>query len=191
MTASGIPHPVALLDANVLYPAPLRDFFMWQAVNDVFTARWTDDIHEEWIGNLLDNRADLSCERLQRTRRLMDAHVEGVPVTGYEKLINGLALPDPGDRHVLAAAIACCATHIVTQNVDDFPVDRLSPHGIEPLAPDVFGLLLFGRTPGEVVRAAREHWRSLQSPPKSKGDYLADLERIGLPATSGRLAEHM
>lgn len=182
---------MAVLDANVLYPAPLRDFFMWQAVNDVFTARWTDDIHREWMENLLGNRDDLSRERLERTRRLMDAHVVGVPVTDYERFIDDLVLPDPGDRHVLAAAIKCRATHIVTRNMGDFPVDALSPHGIEPLPPDAFGLLLFGRTPGEVVHAAKEHWHSLQSPSKTTVEYLADLERVGLPDTSARLAEHM
>jgi hypothetical protein len=37
----------ALLDANVLYPAPLRDLFLQLAVTDLFKARWSADIHRE------------------------------------------------------------------------------------------------------------------------------------------------
>lgn len=43
----------AVLDANVLYPAPLRDLLMRLAVTDLFAARWTERIHDEWIRNLL------------------------------------------------------------------------------------------------------------------------------------------
>jgi hypothetical protein len=39
----------ALLAANVLYPAPVRDILMQLAVTDLFRAKWTADIHEEWI----------------------------------------------------------------------------------------------------------------------------------------------
>ena len=49
----------AILDACVLYPAPLRDFFMRLAVS-LYQPKWTDDIHEEWIRNVLDDRPDLS-----------------------------------------------------------------------------------------------------------------------------------
>ena len=40
----------AVYDASVLYPATLRDFLMHLALTDLFRARWTEDIHEEWIG---------------------------------------------------------------------------------------------------------------------------------------------
>lgn len=64
-----------LYDACVLYPAPLRDLLMRIALNDLFRARWTDQIHEEWIRNLLKQRLDLTPEQLNRTRELMNAHV--------------------------------------------------------------------------------------------------------------------
>jgi hypothetical protein len=34
----------ALLDANVLYPAPVRDILMQLAVIDLFRAKWSADI---------------------------------------------------------------------------------------------------------------------------------------------------
>ena len=42
-----------IYDANVLYPAPLRDFLMRLALTDLFRARWTEEIHDEWIRNLI------------------------------------------------------------------------------------------------------------------------------------------
>ena len=104
----------ALYDACVLYPAPLRDLLMRLALTDLFRARWTDAIHEEWIRNVLANRSDLKREQLERTRDLMNAHVRDCLVTGHENLIEGLNLPGPDDRHVLAAAIRAGAGVIVT-----------------------------------------------------------------------------
>src|SRR5688572_14428132 len=94
----------ALLDANVLYPAALRDLLLWLATTDLFRARWTDAIHDEWIRSLLTRRPDLSRERLERTRQLMDQNVDDCLIVGFEALIDTLVLPDPNDRHVVAAA---------------------------------------------------------------------------------------
>ncbi|MGH9822998.1 MAG: PIN domain-containing protein, partial [Blastocatellia bacterium] len=91
---------VVLFDSCVLYSAPLRDLWMWLATTSLFEGRWSEEIHREWMSNVLANRSDLSAERLERTRRLMDANVEDCLVLGYEGLIDGLVLPDPNDRHV-------------------------------------------------------------------------------------------
>lgn len=95
----------AFLDASVLYPAPLRDLHMELAVVDLYRAKWSNAVHEEWIRALLQNRADLTRAQLERTRDLMNAHVRDAIVTDFEGLIDVLDLPDPDDRHVLAAAI--------------------------------------------------------------------------------------
>ena len=63
----------AIYDSCVLYPAPLRDLLMWLALSDLFRARWSNDIHEEWIRNLLEDRPDLTRERLERTRDKMNS----------------------------------------------------------------------------------------------------------------------
>ena len=90
----------ALFDACVLYPAPLRDFLMRLAITDLFRAKWTDEIHDEWIRNVLKNRADLTEERLHRTKALMNSNVRDCLVQGYKDLIPSLNLPDANDRHV-------------------------------------------------------------------------------------------
>jgi hypothetical protein len=43
----------AVFDACVLYPFPLRNLLMELALTDLFRARWSDDIHAEWIRNVL------------------------------------------------------------------------------------------------------------------------------------------
>src|SRR5947207_14651444 len=95
----------ALYDSCVLYPAPLRDLLVRLAGTGIFRARWTNDIHEEWIHSVLERRADLTRTRLERTRDLMNDYILDSLVTGYEHRIPSIILPDPNDRHVVAAAI--------------------------------------------------------------------------------------
>lgn len=76
-----------MFDACVLYPAPLRDLLMHLALTDLFRARWTDQIHDEWIRNLLENRPDLNFAQLTRTKELMNSHVRDCLVKDYERLI--------------------------------------------------------------------------------------------------------
>ena len=110
----------AVLDANVLYSAMLRDLFMRLAVGLVFQPKWTDRIHAEWMENVLKNRPDLTRKQLERTRRLMEQWGGDWEVPEYESLIPSLALRDANDRHLLAAAIAAQTPVIVTFNLSDF-----------------------------------------------------------------------
>lgn len=95
---------VALFDANVLYPGSLRDLVVRLGQTGLFRARWTDQILDEAFGAIVRNQPELA-GRLVRTRELMKDAIDDVVVRGYEPLISGLSLPDPDDRHVLAAAI--------------------------------------------------------------------------------------
>lgn len=81
----------ALLDANVIYPAPIRDILLQLAIMDVYRARWTAQIHDEWTSALL--RSFIGVDSLERTRALMDASTRDSLVTGYADLILSLTLP--------------------------------------------------------------------------------------------------
>ncbi|MCF3933322.1 hypothetical protein L1787_07845 [Acuticoccus sp. M5D2P5] len=70
---------------------------------DVYRAKWTAEIHEEWMTALLRNEPHRSRARLERTRELMDSNTRDCLVTAYAHLIPSLTLPDANDRHVLAA----------------------------------------------------------------------------------------
>jgi len=143
--------------------------------------------HDEWTRNVLQNRPDLKPEQLQRTRELMNAHVRDCLVTGYETLIEAVTLPDPNDRHVLAAAIRAGADLIVTFNLGDFPEKDLKPYGIEAQHPDDFLMFQFDLAANIVCAAAKRHRASLRNPPKDVDEYLATLEAQGLAQTVSTL----
>ena len=180
----------AVYDACVLYPAPLRDFLMWLALSGRFRARWSLEIHNEWKRNLLKNRPDLTTEQLDRTSDLMDQAIPDACVYGYEKLIEGLTLPDVDDRHVLAAAIRCNASVIVTFNQKDFPDETLGPFGIEAQHPDEFVDNLFDLDPAAVVAAAQRQRKQLKMPPMDVSTYLELLLRQGLTQSSKALTHY-
>jgi len=183
-------HFTVVYDACVLYPAPLRSFLMYLAISDLYHARWSNDIHEEWMRNVLKDHADISRAQVERIRDLMNQHVRDGLVTGYEPLIDVLTLPDANDRHVLAAAILCAADTIVTFNLKDFPEDALKPYGIQAQHPDEFLTLQLDLAPSVVCAAAKRHRSSLKNPPMNVVEYLASLERQGLAQTVSSLKEY-
>jgi hypothetical protein len=179
----------ALYDACLLYSAPLRDLLMHLALTDLFYAKWTDAIHDEWIQNVRKDRPELPLAQLERTRQLMNVHVLDCLVTGYEGLIPSLVLPDADDRHVLAAAIHAGASSIVTFNLKDFPAETLRAHGVEAIHPDEFVVSLFQSEPLVVCAAVNRQRANLKNPPKSVAEFLDTLERHGLPKTVALLRQ--
>lgn len=180
----------ALYDSCVLYPAPLRDLLMRVALTDLFRARWTDRIHDEWIAAVLEDRPDLTRVQLERTRTLMNVAVRDALVEGYEHFIDGVMLPDPDDRHVLAAAIHARADVIVSFNLKDFPDAALAPFGLEAQHPDEFLAHLLDLSPLAVCAAANRQRAALRHPPLDVESFLGTLERQGLPHTVARLRTH-
>jgi predicted nucleic acid-binding protein len=178
----------AILDANTLYPAPLRDLLLSLAVDGLYHARWTARIHEEWVLNLSRNRPELEPQRGALVE-LMNRSVPDCLVENYEGPVAGLALPDPDDRHVLAAAIAGHADAIVTVNLKDFPADALDPHQIEAIHPDDFVLNQLELRPYEALAAVKKMRARLNRSPQTAAELIATLERSGLPASAAHLRQ--
>ena len=170
----------AVLDASVLYPAPLRDLLMHLAVQEVFRARWTSLIHDEWIRNVLKNRPDLTLARLERTKNLMNENAKNSLVTHFEHHIEALSLPDSDDCHVLAAAIQTKADVIVTANLRHFPKRTLASFGIRPLHQDEFLLELLQENSQGVLTAIGVQQSSLSNPPVTMPNLLETLEQQSL-----------
>lgn len=177
----------ALYDACVLYPAPLRDLLMHLALTDLYRAKWTNEIHDEWIRNVLANRNDLTRETLERTRNLMNSHVRDCLVDGYQEIISNLVLPDKNDRHVLAAAIHAKCSIIVTYNIKDFPKNTIDKYGIEVQHPDQFITSLLDLSPDIICISAKRHRLTLKNPPKNTEEYLKTLEKQALHKTVTQL----
>ena len=99
-------------DACLLYPASIRDLVVEVGRTGLLRAKWTERIHSEWISAVLCQRPELVRSRLERVAELMNAAVDDCLVSGFESLEAGLTgLPDPNDRHVLAAAIHSPRAH--------------------------------------------------------------------------------
>jgi predicted nucleic acid-binding protein len=178
----------AVLDANTLYPAPLRDLLLSLATEGLYHARWTARIHDEWVRNLVHKRPEIA-PRLAALVALMNQSVPDCLIDNYESLVAGLQLPDPDDRHVLAAAIAGHADAIVTFNLKHFPVSTLAVYQIEALHPDDFVLNQLELRPYEALAAVKKMRARLVRPSQTAAELISTLERSGLPATAAHLRQ--
>lgn len=183
------PYPV-MLDACVLYPSLLRDLLIRLGLTGLYQPKWSNSIHDEWQRNLLANRPDITPEQVTRTRMLMEKALPDALVNGYAPLINDISLPDPDDRHVVAAAIRCHADVIVTFNVKDFPAEQVGFFNIEALHPDEFISDLFDLNHAVALSAVCTQRRSLKHPPISVEEYLESLLRQGLTMTVKALEKY-
>lgn len=182
-----VPPVTAIIDACVLHSAPVRDLLIRLAQAGLVRARWTQAIHDEWMRSVLARNPALTRQRLERTRALMDEAVRDCLVTEYEALVESLTLPDPDDRHVLAAAIKAGADVIVTYNLADFPAGVLAPQGIEAQHPDELVAGLLESDPESVCAAIRQQRESLKNPPRSVDELLSTFEAQGMTRTVARL----
>ena len=170
----------ALLDANVLYPITLRDNLMNLAELELYIPKWTAEIHDEWIRSVLEKRADLTRERLERTQRMMESAFPDSNITNYEELMEGLSLPDKKDRHVLAAAIRGNVDVIVTFNLKDFPINYLKTYEVEVQDPDEFITNLISLNEAESLEAFNNMVTNFQKPPRTKAEVMHSLKKCGL-----------
>lgn len=180
---------VAVLDASVLHSIRATNLLLQVATHNTFHPRWSDAIHDEWTRSVLRKNALADPAKLAKRRRDMDGYFPLALVTGFEAHIPSINLPDPDDRHVVAAGIAARADVIVTFNVRHFPAAALAPHGIEPLHPDAFLLELFDSDPGAVTASAAAVRQRLHAPPQTPDDFLRALAKAGLPRLAFELAQ--
>lgn len=178
----------ALLDACVLYPLAMTDALMSLATAGFFAAKWTTKIEEEWIGALERQRPDLKGRLGARRDSMREAIPDWeVPESAWQILANQLKLPDPNDRHVLAAAIAGHTDCIVTANLQDFPASVLNEFGLEAIDPDTFIVNQWDLDPVNAITAFKRMRARRKKPESSPIDFAYALEIGGLPSTAERI----
>lgn len=180
----------ALLDANVLVPIRLADLFVQLAVDDLFRAKWTQDIHNEWMRAVQRIHPDIQLESLVKRRDQMNAKARDALIDGYEMMIDSLQLPDNNDRHVLAAAIVGGCDVIVTYNLKDFPKEIMSKFDLEAQHPDVFLANHLDLFPGKFCAAVRKIRGRHVRMKFTISEYLDSLTEIELVATATSLREY-
>ena len=181
---------IVVYDACVLHDPAIRDLLIRCAMKRQLNLRacWSERILDEMVRSILRRRPDLDESRLQRTRELMNESVTDCLVTGYEPLIDGVALPDEDDRHVVACAIKAKAQAIVTENLTDFPLEALAPFDIEAIHPDEFLLGLFDLNQAVVATVFQEQVNDLRKPPTTIGAAVETLRQRGLPRIADAFA---
>src|SRR5690606_12636488 len=126
----------AVLDTNVIYPVIIRDLLLWFAHYDLYTPKWSAHIFDEWKQVMM--RKGVSEEEASRRVHAPNLAFPDAFVLNYEEIIPNLTLPDPNDRHVLAAAIKANANLIVSNNIKDFPEEYLNAFGLTIKTADDF-----------------------------------------------------
>lgn len=167
---------IAVLDTNVLLPAPLRDTLLRLAEADLYVPKWSDRILAELTKNLVESgRTDE--ERAARvTRAIAEAFPEAMAPHSLVSSIEPAMTNDPKDRHVLAAAVGVGAQVVVSRNVDDFPPAACEPLGVEAVSPDDFLIDLFHLDPLAALHAVSDQAAALTKPPLTAHqvlDYIA------------------
>ncbi len=166
-----------VIDANALYAMPLADTLLTAATADnrLFQLRWSADLLQEVRETM--ERHGLSATAVERRIGAMAQSFLDEEVRGYQELIPHLQLPDPDDRHVLAAAIHAQAEVIVTDNLKDFPPAVLAPHGLCAQSPSEFLTELATQFPEQMLTIVREQADRLQHPAITFDQLLRVIEQ--------------
>lgn len=134
----------AALDTNTLWPSLRRDFLLSLAIDGLYRPVWSERTLEELEyceRYKLMERGKPEEEAAERAQflisRMRDAFEDAVIPESLTLAGVSFGLPDPDDEHVLAAAFAAGAEVIVTENLKDFPAERLPP-GISTILPEEF-----------------------------------------------------
>ncbi len=172
---------IVVYDANVLYPNLTRDLLIRIAQAGLVQAKWTEKILDETFAALSLNMPGTDPEKWDRLRGLVQSAIRDSLVIDYEPLIEAVTgLPDPDDRHVVAAAIKCKAQVIVTENVRDFPASVLGKWNVEAKQPDAFVMDQVNLDSRAVYAAVVQIADTWNNPPGTFTDVLEAMARAGL-----------
>lgn len=171
-----------VLDTNVIYPIEIRDLLFWFAYYDMFTPKWSEHIFDEWK-DVMYRKGVSEEEASKRVQRANTAFPDAL-VKNYSGLIDSLELPDPKDRHVLAAAIKTNANVIVTNNIKDFPKEYLASFGLTAKTADDFLTDIIDLNPEQAVKAFKELVLNRRNPDLDEFQVLDILRNRGLKDTA-------
>jgi hypothetical protein len=168
-----------LLDACVLVPISLTDTLLHLADNGLFQPLWSEAILLETVDALCEIYPDKSPHGFEARIASMTRAFPHACVVGWEQLEVGLAVtwPDPGDAHVVAAAILGRAELIVTSNLKDFPYDLLEPLGLHAVSPDSFLMDILDFDPELTFASITSQAAETRRPQLSALDVVKSLEQ--------------
>ena len=173
----------AFFDANIFYSVMRTSPVIYLARTKLFRAPWRERVHDEWTDAVARKRG-IDPGKLAVLRYDINAAIPDCIVSGFEDIEQGLDLPDPDDRHVLAAAITGGADLVVTCNLKHFPADKLAPFGMEALHPDQFLANQLDLAPDLFVAAVKDDIAHYENPKPDLNTYVGWLRRAELADTA-------
>ncbi|ACU54552.1 conserved hypothetical protein [Acidimicrobium ferrooxidans DSM 10331] len=176
-----------VLDACVLVPVTLADTLLRLAELGLYRPLWSKRILAEATKATVEVHPNIPREVLEQRFREIERAFEDACVRGWHPLEHGLTLPDPDDRHVVAAALAGGADAIVTRNLRDYPRGALADLTIEVTHPDDFLLDQLDLAPKAVLDAIEQQAANTRQPSLTPRDVIARLARCGVPTFADKI----
>ena len=179
-----------VIDTNALVGALTRNMLLSLAEAGLFRPRWSNITLNEEFERVFARRYPDGAAVGQRQRANIDrAFPEAVSIVDA-KTLEAIDLPDPDDRHVLAAAIQTKAALIVTDNLKDFPADHLLPHEIEAISLDDFLADCIDLAGPEAIAALRAMRERYKDPEIDAEALILKVESLGLGQTATLLGAY-
>lgn len=181
----------AFLDACVLVPIAPCDTLLRMASRGAFRPLWSERVTDEALRALHRMHPAIDQSRFRNRFHQMNESFDDASVTGWEPLVDGITLPDPDDRHVVAAALRGRADAIITDNVRDFPASILEPLGLEAITLDNFLLDQLDLNATASCKIIEQQAENMANPPVSVPELLTHLSRSGAPRFAKALQKHL
>lgn len=166
-----------MIDANVIVSVWAFDVIMCLADARLLEVNWSEEILSEFVK---------TSERLhgkglaEGVRQALEEDYSEAIVYNWERHIDEIVLPDPDDRHVVAAALKGGCDAIVTFNLKDFPQEELQSFGIRAVSPDDLMMELVHKAPVRVLMVVQGLIDSKRRPPRTYDQEIEGLRRCGL-----------
>lgn len=169
-----------IVDANIFFHMWILDPLLSLADEGLFEPMWSDAIMQEAARNLPKAWKSATASQISAFLGVVNEAYPYAQVPDWREHMEGLELPDPDDRHVLAAAIAAGAASIVTLNLADFPLAVANRYGIEIEHPDAFLCRIYDSAPQTAGAAIRRMIENKKHPPRTLAEEYAGLDKAGL-----------
>lgn len=169
------------LDANVIYSITLAE-------HDLFLPLWSPNVLQEAQEAASRTLPDAAQQAFRKRLIMMDQAFPESSIHVEESEWSQFDLPDPDDRHVLAAAAQGQADALATRNIKDFPQKLLDSFSIQVITPDDLLCVLLRRNPEATANAIRELIDSRHRPPINIPDFAKRLERSGATQFAAAIA---
>jgi len=181
----------AFLDACVLVPIALADTLLRLAEADLYRPLWSDRVLDEMVEAIEVVHPDLALGAARARADAMQHAFDDACVTGWQSLESGIVLPDPDDRHVVAAAARGRADMIVTANLRDFPAESLGDVGLEVQHPDDFLLNQLDLEPDRTMASLHRQAAAMKRPAMTTPALLEHLAKCGVPRFTSEAAHQL